>query len=121
MITRRILVLPFVLLALLLQAGAGTAAARAQADAANPFGAIPICSADKTKAGRDAPSPSGHAQHQCGACVVCIALHPPLIAAAAGFTPSVMDTADAPAIAPSIRPRGPPRGSANARAPPALA
>lgn len=116
----RIFALPFILLALWLQAGAAVAAARAQADAANPFGAIPVCSPDSPKASGKGGEPAEHhgAVH-CAACLIhAVANTPPLLDTAQVVFPDSLTVAAAPTLDRHVQPRGPPLHRPHARGPP---
>ncbi|HTI67690.1 MAG TPA: DUF2946 family protein [Caulobacteraceae bacterium] len=118
----RIFALPLLLLALLLQAGAGIAATRAQADGANPFAAIPVCSPDKAKAGHGGQTPGAeHGDHHCGACLLGAAATPPLLAGTQLLIPGGLNRVATPALARHVQPRGPPGRAPKARGPPAFA
>lgn len=119
----RVFALPLLLFALLFQALAPAAEARAEvqmaARAADPFAFLPICS-PRTTGERDRPAGHEH-QHPCALCGVCCVAHPGL-AADAGPTlpaPSVEIALGAPFTS-DIRPRGPPLLRARARGPPRL-
>jgi hypothetical protein len=116
----RILALPLVLLALLLQAGAGIAATRAQAEAANPFAAIPVCSPDKP--GHTGQGPAGeHGDHHCAACLVGAAAQPGLLASATPLVPGGLEAVANAAPPRYAAPRGPPSRAPKARGPPLFA
>jgi hypothetical protein len=118
----RIFALPLMLLALLLQAGAGVAATRAQAEAANPFGSIPICSPNLAKPDPAHQSPAGqHGDHHCGVCLVGAAAQPALLATAATLPPRDRAAVASPALSRHRLPQGPPGRTPNARGPPAFA
>jgi hypothetical protein len=117
--------LPLVLLALLLQAGASVAAARAQVAALDPFASIPICSPDKggTQGSNGGPSPaSHHGDRHCGACLIGALANTPLPPpTAAAVYPDAQSVAAGHFLVRHALPRGPPQRAPNARGPPALA
>lgn len=115
---RRMLALPLMLLALMLQGLSPAVAAVAAARMADPFANMPICSTD-IGGKKDTPSTPDHGK-ACAFCVVCAA-------------PALAPAPDVPQIAPispartlttplarkTAAPRAPPRRTAQARAPPA--
>jgi hypothetical protein len=118
----RLFALPLMLLALWLQAGAAVAAARAQADAANPFGSIPICSPDSPKSDPAHQDPAGqHGANHCGVCLVSAVAHPPPLATTEIVFLEGLRIAAVPALARHVQPRGPPLHRPHARGPPAIA
>jgi hypothetical protein len=117
----RLFALPFVLLALWLQAGAAVAAARAQAEAANPFAAIPVCSPDAPKAAGKGEPAEHHGAAHCAACLVhAAATAPPLLDSAEIAFPDAPAVAAGPALDRHVQARGPPLYRPHARGPPTL-
>jgi hypothetical protein len=118
---RRMLVLPFLILALMLQ-GLGPSA-MAVAQAADPFANLPTCSTDLGGGGQNqAPgAPAGQHQDACEHCLTCaspvLAVDPggPCVGAPAGPVAQA-----APVFTRTSPPRPAPRGPAQARAPPAF-
>lgn len=111
--------LPLVLLALTLQLFAPAAAARMAAAMADPFAAMPICSAGQQTDGKSKQAP---AHHDCEHCVLCTLVAP---THALGADPVALPTPSEtvlarPRVHAQASPRGPPLWRPNARAPPAF-
>jgi hypothetical protein len=114
--SRRLLALPWMLLALLVQAGAPVEAARMAADMANPLAAMPICAPERSHAPGDQKAPADHRDHDCCTCAAPVVDAPP--AAAPVPAARVAVVLGRPEIAAQASPRGPPRLRPNARGPP---
>jgi hypothetical protein len=117
---KRILALPLVLLALMVQGFIPAAAAAMTARMADPFASLPICSADLNGGGGEQPGAPFDHQRLCDACQVCSASIAIVRSEAPSITPPVVTHTAALPAAESVGPRGPPRLAPRARGPPTL-
>lgn len=118
----RIIALPLVLLALLLQLASPAAAAVMAVRVADPFAAMPICSVDRDADGRGKER-QAPLHHDCQHCVVCAAIAVPALepVGAVALPQPAQVRILRPRLTAQASPRGPPLGRPNARAPPVFA
>lgn len=117
---QRILALPLVLLALLVQGFTPVAAAAMAARMADPFANLPVCSSVVNGQGDASGAPADH-QQLCDACALCsapvatLAPEVPLLA-----RPLIVRLVERPPVE-IVGPRGPPALTPKARGPPTYA